>query len=351
MTITPRSTARRLALLALAAAILLGATAALLPRAPADAQNMNWFGRWYAKVGNTPVCPEQNDVVADAGDYSTTGSTSITLHFREWGISDCGPDNVVAQTVENIAGAAYRNQWYLELRDAPGSRGSLIDGAHIDLPDNFRGRRTSGTLNRRDQTTDGNWPTLNHQDVPVRATEISFTIPDDHAGAAYLHAGIYFNSQDENEDVWEDFTFQFSRPNPTCSVLPGALETIQNRYYALNADGTRNNALWRTPQAERITADQRYCAQVLQNLQWPALTWQHDTDCSLTRLISLRRTGSEQRGADGHLHYQVQRTATFDCSHTASPTMSDRSIVPGYLIPPYETRTEATGPLIHYFWI
>ena len=352
--------AGRLALLALAAAILLGATAALLPRASVDAQNREWFGRWYAKVGDTAICPNQDSVQRTAGAYSWTRATSITLYLRAWGIGNCGPANVVAKNVQDIRGAVYRDQWYLELRDAPGSDGSLIAGAHIYLPDDFSDRRTLGTFNRRDQTVDGHWPTETTATSEENAlpVEISFTVPDSHSGPAYLHAGIYFNEQDENTDVWEDFTFQFSRPpgtvTPTqCVNTYGDGTYLTDRYFARARGSTKPDSdrlVSQIPQADRITDEGRECAQIFQDLKHPGLSWSETTTCRILDLISLRRTGVEERQPDG-IYIQLQRVATSECRYVQTPAMDDGSTPPEDLIPPSEPRTVLTAPSSAYFWL
>ena len=218
----------RPALLALTFALLLGGWLLLAPPS-VDAQNMNYYGRWYAKVGSTAICPAQNDVEANAGTYSRTSANAITLNFRDWGMPNCGPDTVV----QYGNSAWYRGKWYLELRTLPGSDGQLISGSHIGLPDGFTDRRTSGRLNRRDHTADGHWPHSNDYLVGVLPVTISFTIPASHGGPAYLHAGIYFNEQDENWDVWEDFSFKFDPIEPpSAAAAPracvGPLERTAN---------------------------------------------------------------------------------------------------------------------------
>ena len=228
----PASAARRrpvlrpALLLALTLALLLGGWIALSP-ATVDAQNMSFYGRWYAKVGSTAICPAQRDIEADAGTYSRTSANAITLNFKRWEIVNCGPANVDqlswgTRGSDYTAGADYAGNWYLELRTLPGSGGSLIHGAHISLPDAFSGRRTSGLLNRRDQSSDGHWPNgdIWHGDlVPVvHPASISFTIPASHAGPVYLHAGIFFNEQGDNNDVWEDFSFKFDSPEPPAAA-------------------------------------------------------------------------------------------------------------------------------------
>ena len=215
----------RAALLALTLALLLGGWLLLAPRS-LDAQNMSYYGRWYAKVGSTAICPSEFDVEADAGTYSRTSANTITLNFKEWEIENCGPGNVDQFRVlgdTHPRGALYQGQWYLELRTLPGSDGQLIHGAHINLPDSFVGRRTSGRLNRRDHAADGDWPHESSDYRPMYPVEISFSIPASHAGPAYLHAGAYFNEQDENIDVWEDFSFKFDSPEPpAASTAPRA---------------------------------------------------------------------------------------------------------------------------------
>lgn len=357
----------RLALLALSAAILLGAAAALLPRAGVDAQNRNYFGQWYAKVGEYAVCPDQNEEQEAAGFHSWTSPTSITLYFRSWGISNCDADNVVERNVENVAGGYYSGQWYLELRDAPGSGGSLIDGAHINLPDGFADRRTDGTFNRRDQDGDGDWPTYqvdgSYDENGVLPVEVSFTIPDAYRGSAFLHAGIYFNEQDENYNVWEDFSFEFSPTAVTltasdCVLQYGDATFIQDRYYArLPAlpDGPVNKEnsdkrLSQIPQGQRISEEQRECAQLLQAAKHPGLSWSEHSTCRMERLISLRRTGVEEREADG-VHAQFQRVATWECRYVQTPAMADGSAPPKFLVPPSEPRTTISSPTTAYFWL
>ena len=223
-----RPALRRAALLALSLALLLGGWLLLAPAA-VDAQNMSPYGRWYAKVGGTAICPAYTDIEADAGTYSRTAANTITLNFKDWEIEDCGPDNVDllrwgTRGSDYAEGASYSGRWYLELRTGTGSSGQLIQGAYITLPDTFSGRRTSGLHNRRDQTTDGDWPNGEvHWGLRVPAMHpvaISFSVPDSHGGPVYLHAGAYFNEQEDNNDVWEDFTFKFDPPASDACVGP-----------------------------------------------------------------------------------------------------------------------------------
>ena len=230
----PASAARRrpvlgpALLLALTLALLLGGWIALSP-ATVDAQNLSPYGRWYAKVGGTAICPAYNEIEADAGAYSRTSANTITLNFKDWEIENCGPDNVDqlrwgTRGSDYTEGALYSGRWYLELRTGTGSGGQLIQGAYITLPDSFSGRRTSGLHNRRDQTTDGDWPNGEvHWGFRVPAMHpvtISFSVPDSHGGPVYLHAGAYFNEQEDNNDVWEDFTFKFDPPASDACVGP-----------------------------------------------------------------------------------------------------------------------------------
>ena len=385
----------RLALLALSAAILLGAAAAFLPRDGVDAQNRDFFGHWYAKVGDYAVCPAQNEEQAAAGFYSRTDATSITLYLRSWGIRDCDAGNVVARDVQNVLGGYYGGRWYLELRDAAGSGGSLIDGARINLPDGFAGRRTDGAFNRRDQAGDGDWPTsqnagaYDYGGVSVLPVEVSFTLPDDYRGSAFLHAGIYFNEgiyineQDERNNVWENFSFEFSpmavtlaqQPsNPIPSVSDGSdgdqsgagggaadspvclqfagegLQGLQNRYFARLPKGGPDARIAAIPQADRLSQQQRECAQRYQNEAHPGLSWTDRATCAIHALVSLRRTGERQERQDG-IYVQFQRTATQSCRHVQTPVMDDGSTPPSDLIPPSPPRTEITEPIAAYYWI
>ena len=223
-----RPALRRAALLALSLALLLGGWLLLAPAA-VDAQNMSPYGRWYAKVGGTAICPAYNDIEADAGAYSRLSANTITLNFKDWEIEDCGPDNVDqlrwgTRGSDYTEGALYSGRWYLELRTGTGSGGQLIQDAYITLPDSFSGRRTSGLHNRRDQTTDGDWPNgevhWGFRVPSMHPVTISFSVPDSHGGPVYLHAGAYFNEQEDNNDVWEDFTFKFDPPPSDACVGP-----------------------------------------------------------------------------------------------------------------------------------
>ena len=234
---------RRAALLALTLALLLGGWLLLAPAA-VDAQNMSFYGRWYAKVGGTAICPAHTDIEADAGTYSRTSDNAITLNFKAWEILNCGPANVDqlrwgTRGSDYTEGALYSGRWYLELRTHTGSAGQLIPGAYITLPDSFSGRRTNGLHNRRDQTADGHWPNGEvHYGLRVSAMHpaaISFSVPDSHAGPVYLHAGAYFNEQGDNNNVWEDFTFKFDPPASDAACVGPIQRHVQRIGLPLNS--------------------------------------------------------------------------------------------------------------------
>ncbi len=204
---------RAAALLALSAAILLGGWLALAP-ATVDSQAMNYYGRWYAKIGDTAICPAQNDIEATAGTYSTTGATTITLRLMAAFISNCGPANVLTARASGFRGANYRHNWRMQLRTATGTGGSLISGAHIGLPSSFSGARAVANTkyNSRNRGDDGDWPQHSGGQREMRHVDISFTVPSTHSGPVYLYVTVLFEEQDNNSSVWEPFTFKFNAP-------------------------------------------------------------------------------------------------------------------------------------------
>ena len=204
---------RAAALLALVAAILLGGWLALAP-ATVDSQAMNYYGRWYAKIGDTAICPAQNDIEATAGTYSTTGATTITLRLMAAFISNCGPANVLTARASGFRGANYRHNWRMQLRTATGTGGSLISGAHIGLPSSFSGARAVANTkyNSRNRGDDGDWPQHSGGQREMRHVDISFTVPSTHSGPVYLYVTVLFEEQDNNNSVWEPFTFKFNAP-------------------------------------------------------------------------------------------------------------------------------------------
>ena len=303
-----RPALRRAALLALTLALLLGGWIALSP-ATVDAQNMSPYGRWYAKVGGTAICPAYNEIEADAGAYSRTSANTITLNFKEWEIEDCGPGNVDqlrwgTRGSDYTEGALYSGRWYLELRTGTGSGGQLIQGAYIDLPDSFSGRRTSGLHNRRDQTTDGDWPNgevhWGFRVPSMHPVTISFSVPDSHGGPVYLHAGAYFNEQEDNNDVWEDFTFKFDPPPSDACVGPlqrhvQRIGLPQNSYQVIqitdihDCDGSART----TRTTSRVPVDR-----IPRDIPRP------HADCNL---IKSGITSDYQRDKDNSLHVAGQR--------------------------------------------
>ena len=310
----PASAARRrpvlgpALLLALTLALLLGGWIALSP-ATVDAQNMSPYGRWYAKVGGTAICPAYNDIEADAGAYSRLSANTITLNFKEWEIENCGPGNVDqlrwgTRGSDYTEGALYSGRWYLELRTGTGSGGQLIQGAYIDLPDSFSGRRTSGLHNRRDQTTDGDWPNgevhWGFRVPSMHPVTISFSVPDSHGGPVYLHAGAYFNEQEDNNDVWEDFTFKFDPPPSDACVGPlqrhvQRIGLPQNSYQVIqitdihDCDGSART----TRTTSRVPVDR-----IPRDIPRP------HADCNL---IKSGITSDYQRNTDDSLHVAGQR--------------------------------------------
>ena len=206
----------RAALLALTLALLLGGAIAL-SSATADAQAGDVYGRWYAKVGDTAICPpDETATEADAGAYSYTSPTTITLRMLAFDLLNCSDSNVLTDSQSGEEGADYSGNWTMQLRTATGTGGSLISGAGITLPSTFSGRRTTGTHNSLDKASDGDWPNYT---VPwggpyMRTAQISFTVPASHAGPVYLYVSVFFNEQHDNNDVWEPFTFKFNPPPP-----------------------------------------------------------------------------------------------------------------------------------------
>ncbi len=212
----PSAGFRHAALLALAAALLLGGWAALAP-ATVDSQAMNFYGRWYGKAGSTAICPAQNDIEANAGFYSKTGQTTISMRLLDAGFSNCGLANVLTGRGLGSSGVIYQNNWKMSLRTGTGETGgTLISGANIILPTSFSGRRTTGTHNSRDKTNDGAWPTSGSR---TNTAEISFTVPSSHSGAVYLFVSVLFEEQDNNTNVWEPFTFKFDEPKVAAHPL------------------------------------------------------------------------------------------------------------------------------------
>ena len=139
--------------------------------------------------------------------------------------------------------------------------------------------------------------------------------------------------------------------SPVCLQFASeGLQGLQNRYFARLPKGDPDARLAAIPQADRLTAQQRECAQLYQNEAYPGLSWTEHTTCTLHRLVSLRQTSARQERDDG-IYAQFQRTATWSCVHVQIPVMDAASTTPSDLIPPSPPRTEITEPITAYYWI
>ena len=141
--------------------------------------------------------------------------------------------------------------------------------------------------------------------------------------------------------------------SPDCLQFSGGLQDLQNTYFARLPSSEKDGSdrrLAAIPQADRLTADERLCAQSLQNEAHPGLSWSEQVTCRIHLVESLRLTGSRQERTDG-TYAQFQRTASHSCQHVQTPAMDDGSTPPDDLIPPSEPRTEITGPHVAYFWL
>ena len=198
---------RRMALLMLAVATLLGGWFALAP-AKVDAQTGSYYGLWVAKYGDAAVCPARADHQTLAGTYQRGSANAITLRFLENTSENpnCGPGNVL--TAGDRGESA--GQWLIQLRTAAGTGGSLISGAHIGLPSGFStARAVSGTTyNDRSNTNDGSWPLSSSR---YDNAAITFTVPSAHTGAVYLRVSVRFYTS-AGYVRWEDFSFKFDEP-------------------------------------------------------------------------------------------------------------------------------------------
>ena len=296
----------RAALLALALALLLAGSIALSP-ATADAQAGDLYGRWYAKVGGTAICPpDETATEAVAGEYSHASPTTITLRMLAFDLPNCSNSNVLTDSQSGEEGADYAGNWTMQLRTATGTGGSLISGAGITLPDTFSGQRTTGTHNSRDKASDGDWPNYR---VPwggpyMRTAQISFTVPASHTGPVYLYVSVFFNEQHDNNDVWEPFTFKFNPP-PTPPASNACVGPIQRHVQRIgpplnsrqviqitdihDCDGTARTTRTRS----RVPVDR-----IPRDIPRP------HADCSL---IKSGITSDYQRDKDNSLHVAGQR--------------------------------------------
>ncbi len=166
--------------------------------------------------GDTAACPRADGhVVLDAGAYSPSGSTSVTINPRE---SHYGTGACTTTTAAGGNGLLIRRWlatvfWKMSLNHAPGD-GTPIAGAAITLPASF-GALRSGGHNPRTVTLDGvNWPNSAASAVAVRLhnAAISFTVPAGHSGPVYLYVespGI--NLTNTNRGVARA-TFKFQPP-------------------------------------------------------------------------------------------------------------------------------------------
>ena len=235
------SAGARAALLALALLMLAGGLFALaLAPAPVDAQtspaepgldsmgvfrfgtNTDGEGYWHAKVGDTAICPPQNAVEADAGSYSKTSATTITMRLMNFPITACAASNVLTANDNNGESGAVtwhtgnsdaETSWYMQLRSGTGETGgSLITDGDITLPSSFSGARAVANTkyNSRNGTDDGNWPTVDgNTDRTMRSAEISFTVPSTQTGDVYLFVKAAFIRSDIGGYVWQPFSFKF----------------------------------------------------------------------------------------------------------------------------------------------
>ena len=139
--------------------------------------------------------------------------------------------------------------------------------------------------------------------------------------------------------------------SPVCLQFAGeGLQGLQNRYFARLPKGDPDARLAAIPQADRLSQQQRECAQLYQNEAHPGLSWAERTTCTIHSLVSLRQTGARQERDDG-IYAQFQRTATWSCVHIQTPVMDAASTPPSDLIPPSPPRTEITEPIAAYYWI
>ncbi len=124
----------------------------------------------------------------------------------------------------------------------------------------------------------------------------------------------------------------------------GTLEYLQGLYFA-RATGSNLNesdkALMNVPRSQRLSAEQRRCAQFYQNAKYTNLSWRLSEDCVQNRLYSLRWTGAN-RTIDGVDFRQIEKVVDYRCTTTQVPSMSDGSALPDGLIPPGEPVTHVT---------
>ena len=133
----------------------------------------------------------------------------------------------------------------------------------------------------------------------------------------------------------------------------GSLEYFQGLYFARAAGSNKDDSdksLRNVPRSQRLSADQRRCAQFYQNDAYPNLRWQLDEDCVQNQLYSLRWTGRSQT-IDEVEFRQIQKVVDYRCTTTQVPSMTDGSMLPADLIPPGEPVTHVTVRFRVVAWI
>ena len=128
-----------------------------------------------------------------------------------------------------------------------------------------------------------------------------------------------------------------------CRAL-GSLDYFQALYFARAAGSDLNESdksLMNVPRSQRLSAEQRRCAQFYQNAKYPALSWRLSEDCVQNQLYSLRSSGAT-RTLDGVDFRQFEKIVDYRCTTTQVPSMTDGSLLPSDLIPPGEPVTHVT---------
>ena len=88
----------------------------------------------------------------------------------------------------------------------------------------------------------------------------------------------------------------------------GSLGYLQSLYFARAAGSDLNESdksLMNVPRSQRLSAEQRRCAQFYQNAKYTNLSWRLSEDCVQNQLYSLRWTGSN-RTIDGVDFRQIE---------------------------------------------
>lgn len=136
-------------------------------------------------------------------------------------------------------------------------------------------------------------------------------------------------------------------------VQLGTLEYFQGLYFARAAGSDKDDSdksLRNVPLSQRLSAEQRRCAQLYQNDKYPNLSWRLSEDCVQNRLYSLRWTGAEQT-LDEVDFRQIEKVVDYRCTTTQVPSMTDGSALPDDLIPPGEPVTHVTVRFRVVAWI